>query len=100
AGMTVVTRDEELLDRTGSMPAKVRFTLFVFGPAVRGLAITVRLAMPLLAIVPKEKVTIPFVCEKVPRDVVAETKTVPGGSESVTTVPGEALGPALLTLNE
>ena len=63
------------------------------------MAVTVKSAVPLLAIVPREKLTTPLVCEKLPCGVVADTKVAPAGRVSVRRVPGEAEGPALLRLS-
>ena len=95
----VVTRAEELFAWNGSVAAELILTLLVFGPVTSGFAVTVKPAVPLLAIVPKEKLTTPLVCEKLPCDAVADTKAAPAGRESVRTLAWAEEGPALLTLS-
>jgi len=51
-----------------------------------------------LATVPSWHVTVPLECEHVPCEGTAESKAMPAGSVSVTTVPVAARGPALPTV--
>ena len=97
AASTVVSVAAELFAELLSVASEVTLTVLEFVPAVCGRTLRSMLASPPLASVPSAHVTVPLACEQLPCDAVAESKSAPAGSGSLTLTPVAAEGPALWT---
>ena len=98
AGLTVVDALAVLLPEVGSLTLDATVAVLVIVPVDCGRPLIWIVALAPLPTVPSWHVTVPLVCEQVPCDGVAESKIIPAGSVSVTTVPVAARGPALPTV--
>ncbi len=97
-GLTVVDALALLLPETGSFTLDATVAVLLIVPVDCGRPLIWMVGEAPLATVPSWHVTTPLVWEHVPCDGVAESKIIPAGSVSVTTVPVAARGPALPTV--
>ena len=88
-----------LLLEIGSLTLEETVAVLLIVPVDCGRPLIWIVAPAPLATVPSWHVTVPLACEQVPCEGVAESKVIPAGSVSVTTVPVAARGPALPTVS-